>query len=315
MICVAYKTGTMQYNWEGNETFGFKAIRKTDLFGNNLAFRFVDDYVIKSVLYEDTIQKMIAVYENEYSKEHNQEIEFLRNFEFTWYLSSDIEVEKKLAEVIQALEDDKYKMKEYARIIKLLVQLEQVGFSKAYTEQVILKMRKQIKNAKRYFNLNNGYYAGDDEYIKQRYRELIGNLQKEINQQFSIKVAERMEKYLLLEEGWAKKLAEYVINRQNEIRSENGFLYKINIQELVQKIEEAKSYEIQDFRKCINSLYINNSIGKLLKEDKEKISEMITEIQKMDKTKFDKIKKMQLKYLVENLQSAELTYKNNYLHI
>ena len=116
-VCVCYKNDTLEQTWEGNEEYGFKAIGKTDIFGNELAFRFVDEFVTKSILEEEKIKRMLEVYEDEYIKKREEEVDVLRDLESGWYVSDDNTVAEKIKRIIEALNQDKYEIKEYPRII------------------------------------------------------------------------------------------------------------------------------------------------------------------------------------------------------
>ena len=78
---------------------------------------------------------------------------------------------------------------------------------------------------------------------------------------------------------------------------------------LVTKICNSKSYDIHAFRACIIELYVRNALGNALKEDGERIDKLLAELNETDRNKFDKIKNMQIKYLIENLEKAKENYK------
>ena len=108
-VCVCHKNNTLKNTWKGNEEYGFKAIGKTDIFGNELAFRFVDEFVTKSILEEEKIKRMLEVYEDEYIKKREEEVDVFRELESGWYLSDDNTVDEKIKRVIEALNQDKYR--------------------------------------------------------------------------------------------------------------------------------------------------------------------------------------------------------------
>lgn len=83
---------------------------------------------------------------------------------------------------------------------------------------------------------------------------------------------------------------------------------QINSHKLCEKIKKSKSKDINAFRSCIIALYVRGIMGDGLERDKEFIQELKEEIQKMDTKDFDKIKKMQIDYLIGNLKSAEKVF-------
>ena len=111
-------------------------------------------------------------------------------------------------------------------------------------------------------------------------------------------------------DGWADNLVDYVRNRKREINNNSGFLSQMDIEHLTIKICDSTSCDIQAFRACILELYVRNTLGNALKEDGEKIDKLLAKLEEIDKINFDKIKNMQMNYLVENLKMAKEIYEN-----
>ncbi|MCQ4835733.1 KAP family NTPase [[Clostridium] symbiosum] len=309
-VCVCYKNGTLEYNWEGNEEYGFKNIGKADLFGSNLTFRFVDDFVVKSVLDEERVKKMFEVYVDEYIKPQSEYLEAFKKLEISWHLSTDDEVENQLEEILIKLGENKYDVEVYARIISLLIDLEEVGFSKDIMETAISKMRENIDKLTFHMYLDSGYCSGSNDKKKERFKRIINELQDRIDRRFQEQVSKTIGQYLLMGDGWADNLVDYVRNRKREINNNSGFLSQMDIEHLTIKICDSTSCDIQAFRACILELYVRNTLGNALKEDGEKIDKLLAKLEEIDKINFDKIKNMQMNYLVENLKMAKEIYEN-----
>lgn len=307
-VCVCYKNGTLEYNWKGNEEYGFKRIGKIDFFDSNLTFRFVDDFVVKSVLDEQRVKNMFGVYVEEYIKPKSDQLEAFIKLESNWFLSTDDEVENQLEEILKQLGENKYDIKVYGRIIGLLIDLEEEGFSKM--ETAISKMKENIEKITYHIYLDSGYCPGSNRNKNERFKKIINELQDRIDRRFQKQVYEAIGQYLLAEDGWAKNLADYVGKNKQEINNNSGFLSQMDLLNLATKICNSKSYDIHDFRTCIIELYMGKPLGNVLKEDRERINKLLAELKKLDNTKFDKIKTMQIKYLVENLRKAKETYEN-----
>lgn len=309
-VCVCYKNGALEYSWKGNDEYEFKHIGKTDFFGNNLAFRFVDDFVVKSVLDEERAKKMFEVYVDEYIKPKSDQLEGFNKLESYWYLSTDDEVEEQLGKILKDLGENKYDVKFYARIISLLIDLEEEGFSKENTKVAISKMRENIEKLTYHVYLDSGYCSGSNEKKREKFKKIINELQNTIDRRFQEQMSETIGQHLLAGDGWAENLAVYVRKSKQEINSNSGFLSQMDMEYLVTKICDSKSYDIQAFRACIIELYVRNTHGNALKEDAERVVKLLEELEKLDKTKFDRIKNMQIKYLVENLKKAKESYES-----
>ena len=93
-----------------------------------------------------------------------------------------------------------------------------------------------------------------------------------------------------------------------EISNTDGFLAQFEIFQLVEKISKSMSYDIHAFRGCILGLYVQTSMGDALKLEYDKVVALKEEVEKIDQSHFDNIKKMQIGYLILNLQSAIEVY-------
>lgn len=304
-VCIAYKNGSLEYSWERNEEYSFKSIGERDIFGNRLAFRFVDDFIIKSVLDNKRINSMLRIFEDEYFKKSDA----FRELDSQWYILEDNEIQQKIQQVFEDLGNNIYDVKEYPRIISRFIKLEQVGFSKENTDIVIERMKSNILDLKQHINIDNGYGMLQQGENKQRYKEITEQLQKDIDQYFREHISNTLEDYLNSEDEWGEKLEKYVYNNKTEIYQSSGFLRQMNIHKLCEKINKSKSKDINAFRSCIITLYVRGIIGDGLERDKEFIQELKEKIQTMDTKDFDKIKKMQIDYLIGNLKSAEAVFK------
>ena len=310
-VCVCYKNDALKQEWKGNEEYGFKAIGKTDIFGNDLAFRFVDEFVTKSILDEEKIKRMLEVYEDEYIKTREEEVDVFKELELSWYLSDEKTVEEKIKKVMEALDQDKFEIKEYPRIIGLFIELEQVGFSGEIVESMISAMKSNVKNLKKRVSIGEEYSMMQEGEKKKRCKEIIADIQNEIDQYFQIYISDTMESYLEKEDSWAESLHDYVMKNRMEISNTDGFLAQYNISQLTEKISASKSYDVHAFRGCILSLYVQTAMGDALKLEREKIVELKDGIERLDQSPFDKIKKMQIRYLISNLQKAIEMYEGN----
>lgn len=309
-VCVCYKNGTLDYSWKGNEEYEFRHIGKTDIFGSNLAFRFVDDFVLKSVLDEKRVKKMFEVYVDEYIKPQNDKLDEFIKLESCWYISTEDEVKELLAKMQKNLGENKYDVKFYPRVISLLLDLEEEEFPEENTKVAISKMRENIENLTHHIYLDSGYCSGSNEKKRVKFKKIINELQDIIDRRFQEQVSGTIEKYLLTGDGWAENLVDYVRRSKQEINSNSGFLSQMDMEYIATKICDSKSSDIHAFRACILELYVRNAHGNALKEDGKRIDRLLIELEKLDKTKFDKIKRMQIKYLVENLKKAKESYES-----
>lgn len=304
-VCVSFKNNSLKDEWEENEEYAFKSMGERDIWGNHLAFRFVDDFITKSVLDEKTIKNMLQLFEDEYINKKGHEVDIFRQLEGSWYFSEDEEVQSKVQLIMQAIENNRYEFKEYPRIIGLFIELELAGFSRENTDIVVKMINNNISKLNSHINIKNGYALLQEGEKRKRYNEIIEEIQENIDLQFKERVSSTFDECLKLESGWGEKLEKYVYDNRVDICDSNGFLRQMDIPNLCRRIEKSGSKDINAFRGCILSLYVQGYMGKGLEMDGERVQELRNGVEGISNEKFDNIKKLQLRYLISNLVAAE----------
>lgn len=171
-----YKSGNLLYLWESKQEYGNVKFSKLDIFGSSLAFRFVDDFVVDSILDSKRVERMMEIYEAEFFLSKSEYDMPFRKLEYSWHILEDGEVEKYLEETLDGLSKNEYKIGEYARIIPLMLRLEKVGFSTAYLERAVNYMKTNLKLLERCVAIDDLYHPGEDRSINQRTREILNEL-------------------------------------------------------------------------------------------------------------------------------------------
>lgn len=307
-ICVNYKAGTLLYEWEGKQEYGYVQFSKTDIFGATLGFRFVDDFVINSVLNSVRVEQMLLVYEEEAIKSQNEYDSLFRQLECTWYTLEDTELEERIKECLQELKQNKYKISEYTRVIPLLLRLEKIGFSKEYLTQALNSMKENLSQLKKHTHLDDSYHPGDDKEINKRTREILKELNNFIDEKFKESVKDTMVGIINERDGWADKLLEYIKQNKHDIHISSGFLLQLDINILSSKVINSNPEDIYVFRSCIFQVYDVNFIHGILDCEKEDVKKLLTEIKKCNRNGYGKIKCMQLDWLIEALQNTITEY-------
>lgn len=311
-ISISFRNGNYKYEWKGSEQYAFKSIRDIDIFGNQLSFRFVDDFITKSILLEDGhIKDMFELFANECLRKGSIEQETFAELDFHWYELTDIAIEEKIGIILKGLENGAYDVKDYPRIIKRFLELQEHGFPEESTIKMIENMKTSLSEFSHHINIGNGYgvmYEGDR---RNKYQKIVTELQKYIDQKFQNNYSNTLDLYLTMKEGWGEELENYVSQNKNEICSSNGFLGKLDLKKLCKRIEEATSKDLQAFRSCIISLYTRDILGKALAEESMLLSELRQCVENINIGGFDRIKKMQIKFLIENLKTGEEVYSAN----
>jgi len=307
-VCVCHKNNTFDYSWSGNEEYAFKSMDQSSLYNDQLAFRFVDDFIIKSILDEEKAANMLKVYEEEVIQKKNGNYNSLSELQTMWYLSKEEEVEQKIKEIINELEEDKYELKMFGRIISTLLNLEQFGFPSIHLENAISKMKNNILKSTDDRYIDDGLGLPSDREYKERYKMIIKDLEDTMNHYIHNQVSVMIEQFISEGEGWAVRLEEYVRENAREIKNQNGFLSQIGGDVLVEKIRNSTANDINSFRGCILVLYVNGSAGEATRNERSFLDNFLKKIEAMDNLKLDKVQKVQVKFLINNLQAAQAQY-------
>lgn len=307
-ISVSFKNGDYKYGWKGTEEYAFKSIGSIDIFGNQLSFRFVDDFITKSILEDGRIKDMFELFANEYLRKSSPEKEAFAELDSHWYELTDIVIEKKIDIILKGLENDAYDVKDYPRIINRFLELQEHGFPEDNTIKMIENMKISLSKLSHYIEIDNGYgvmYEGDR---RNKYQRIVIDLQKDIDQKFQNNYSNTLDSYLTMKEGWGEKMENYVFHNKNEICSSRGFLRELDFDKLYERIEAATSKDLQAFRSCIINLYTRGILGEALEEESMLLPKLRQCIENVNTEGFDRIKKMQISFLVENLKAGEKVY-------
>ena len=254
---------------------------------------------------------MLAIYENYYYKNSNQEFKLFSNLEHNWYLYSDTEVEETIQNIMRGLKENKYDPGIYANILNTLIELYEIGFQEEYINQAFLIMQHNISLLTEHIYLYRGINLGDKRKINTEYVYIMHELQEKIDIRFEKAAIETIERFMLEEDGWAVNLFTYVQKNRRGLIEEIGFLSQLDETKLFEKLEKSKSHDLHAFKSCISSLYEKDSIGKALRCDKEKLIKLKEYIERLDRSKFDKIQKMNMSRLVKDIELVILLYKSD----
>lgn len=306
-ICVCYKNGKYESSWD--ENFAINPYDDPDSW----RFRYVEDFLVKGGLDEKRVNRTYRQFVNLYrfEKDRSDELKKVRQLESNWFLSTDDEVEEQLEEIINDLGENKYDIMDYPKIISLLIDLEEVGFSKENMEVAISKMKENMEKEHCIYQFSKECCFDDNDKKRRRKRKIIDELEDIHRKRIQMREAEYVRQILLMDNGWAEELTDY-LGRGNlmKVIINHGFLHEMDIEDWATKICNSQSYDLQVFRNCIIELYVKNNFCDFVKGDAERIVKLLDKLENIDKTKFDKIKRMQIKCLVEDFQKAKEVYEN-----
>ena len=146
-IAVAYKQGTYEWKWTENTVYmEIDSFEKASELGYQIAFRFIDEFMIYSKCNQEEIDNDIKYYlAKEYEKEQdlNNPIVALDN----WWQKDESKIRRAIEDIFAGLQINKFEIKSYPSIIYKMIILCDVGFETDLLVNIIKQMVTNIKES------------------------------------------------------------------------------------------------------------------------------------------------------------------------
>lgn len=284
------KQGDYSYNWENEQEFG------TIYLGNELydfiyrnyvvGFKFVDDYLMNSAFDKNNLKKVLISYKEMKLVElenPNDPLYKLKN----WWLISEDNLSKILDELIKNIEQNKYILELYSKIVNFLSRIEEMNVCNDKIGIAIDKLEKNIINKKvigkyseeRIFDGNKTtseiYHKNVEKIRNLAYKKEIDDNNKLINNIYN-------------DDNWGIKLKEYCEKNNGKFLSDKKFAYLLDIDMIINNIKNKNIENIYEFWYALQKIYNFSNIKDYFENDKDKIIELkdnLTTIENVDKVK------------------------------
>lgn len=286
-ICILYRIGEL----EEFSTFGESYYRffKSD---NILAYKFVDECVIKSYIREDVINEMYKDYCSTVIAVEDI-IDFTHDFEEKTEESINVKVRKIKQDMLKGV----YTFNQFDTIIVLFLKLEEIGFSKDLLDDLTAIMKEKIKKKGRTEHEFVKFNRFRNKETILRYNQIMDELQNEVYK-LNNESHYGILKNILIDDNWAERISSYAENYIERIAEKGDFLSIIDIVSLSKKLAAAEPKDVSAVRRAINEIYSNGKLNKeypLLIELKNKILETGNE-------GYDIVKSFQINGLVNDIE-------------
>ena len=288
------KTGEKP-RWEGNKDFSLSLSSE-----EYPLFRFCYDYIIWHILDTEKIDRAKAALSklrlyDRYKSLGDKDLKTL----YGWWLYSEKDVSEAIESITKRLQNEAdISFYEYGRIAIYIIGVKSIlGIDIEETKRLLIK------------NLYNKSHEIDADYI---FTMVLSEEEKqEVVKEFEdlkIKMTSSLEAKdtTLFEFDYQPEhISEFstnVINNCGRIIRDGAFLARFDINRLIEMLKHCNANNIDDFRRAILSVYRDGSIRNYLRDDKDTIKQLLPMIEDLEKyEEFDKIQKMQIRFLVGNL--------------
>lgn len=256
-IAVSYKQGTYEWKWtENNVYIEVDSFEKAAELGYQIAFRFIDEFMIYSKCNQDEIDNDIKYYlSKEYEKEQdlNNPIMALDN----WWQKDETKIRRAIKDIIAGLSINKFDFKIYPSIIYRMVVLCDVGFETEMLMDIIKLMIVNIKDSTQgNISLDEGNISFDNSSTKEDYELAIKPIRILIDEKNKSTKQNFINDLLSDAETWGTKIYDYVKENRHEIAIDHiTFISEFDTDKILETIKLSDNKNIYDFRKALYEAY------------------------------------------------------------
>ena len=211
-----------------------------------------------------------------------------------YFLNSQKWCEEQLAKMLQRLEENKYPVSVYAKIIVAIQRLIEIGFDQVYMQRAKDAMFKNITNMGEVTAIDPDLWFVDDKKIKENVALAVLDINNAIKDHSEIASKENVAD-ILEHSDWVDRLESYVNPTQSSWFPVVAIFSKAPAEKWKSVIEQASPKTIYSFRHFLGKIYPTNEKRDSYHRDAETIKQVFNAIAKMDPN--DLIKKASLDWL------------------
>lgn len=214
--------------------------------------------------------------------------------------------EEKLEEAKQRLQSGKYPLFIYTKLIVLIANLIEIGFSESYMSDIKSLMIENITKMDTPVKLDNDVFFIEDKERKQKVKNIIDEINLVIIAQDK-QMKQKTIGEILSSEKWIEELDKYTGSDNYKLSMDISVFAKADAKQWIRAITEASVEDIDLFRHWLGSHFPSNVIRENTKIDLPIIKEIIEGINSEDEN--DLIKRANLSWLKEQMRSILELYK------
>ena len=214
--------------------------------------------------------------------------------------------EERLEEVKQKLQCGRYPLSVYTKLIVLIANLIEIGFSDSYMTDVKNLMVENIIKMDTPVKLDNNVFFIEDREQKQKVKNIIDEINSVIIAQDK-QVKQKTIEEILSSERWVEELDEYTGSDFYKLSMDISVFAKAASNQWIRMITEASVGDIDLFRHWLDRHFPSNVIRENAKIDLPVIKEIIDGIKTEEEN--DLIKRANLSYLKQQMMRILALYK------
>lgn len=224
-----------------------------------------------------------------------------------YYLHTQEWCEEQLNKIIRQLQNNKYPISFYGKIIIAVQRLLNLGFDDSYMQQIKKYMIVNISSMGEVNLLEEDLWMIDDKHFKEKVRVVIAEINDVITTH-SEKTRCMTIKEILKKDDWIDRLEDYISLDKTYVVRDVPVFSKADVEEWVNKLDTVDPEAIDGFRKWLWRVYPDDQTRKSYSQDADSIKKIKKQLEKLNET--DLIKKACIGWLINQfdqiIQSNEL---------
>ena len=257
------------------------------------SFQSIKVYIETGIFEQKAFEQEILKLQNELSAQISNNDPYNLIYQ-EYFLHSQAWCEKQLAEMLHQLEDNKYPISFYAKIIVAIQRLVDLGFDQAYMQRAKEAMLNNITNMGELTPIDSDLWFVDDRKFKENVASIVADINSAIKDHSEIASRKTVEEILEYSD-WVERLEKYINPTQSNWFPSIAVFSKAPAEKWVAVIDEATPDIIYNFRHLLGKVYPSNEKRDCYSIDAETIHQLFDAISNMEPN--DLIKKASLDWL------------------
>lgn len=268
------------------------------------SFKFVRDFVKGSKIDINEIEKILEIYVKDLKNTSNTE-EAALGLLGSWWNLEDSKVEEGMKNILTDLNNKSYSYDTYLKIIRFFAHMEYVGFEAKYLNNCMELMCKNIREEVEKISLDHiapsfSYQESIDRYNS--CKEEIMSFIKEHNEQLKENNILKTQELSVGEKGMY--FYDWVDSEKQNSLNMKIFMTDIVIENILHIIDLGNVIDVRHVISALSNCYGFANVKDFFAKDIENLKKLIQKIEKIDVSKFEKIKAYSVKCLSDFIKEC-----------
>lgn len=228
-----------------------------------------------------------------------------------YYIKPQIWCEERITYILDKLERDEYQPQLYGNILILFVILKNAGFNADIVMRATGMMLENVKKSGVIGKISEDLITVQDKEVKDEVVKIIQSLNNSIEGNKQEYQRRSLEEMLQDKENWSKLILAYINSNSFSRYEASGFLSQVSGEQWMDAVLQSDPEQIMDFRTIIYKAYPEGIVQKNLFKDIP-VMKQILEGLKQHEEKNDLIKKLQLSWLINDLEKIYMKQIENH---